>query len=66
MNYEHSSTRILVTALSTRHRVSLPVIYFRQEAAAACDAILEGYEDATAGRLVPFNGNLRSLMKKVK
>ncbi|MCP4885574.1 MAG: hypothetical protein GY904_03065 [Planctomycetaceae bacterium] len=38
----------------------------RQEAAAARDAILEGYEDAAAGRTVPFKGDLRSLMKKVK
>ena len=38
----------------------------RQEAAAARDAILEGYEDAVAGRTVPFKGDLRSLMKKVK
>ena len=28
MNCEHSSTRILVTALSTRHPASLCVIYF--------------------------------------
>ena len=38
----------------------------RQEAAAARDAILEGYEDAVAGRTVPYKGNLRSLLKKVK
>jgi antitoxin ParD1/3/4 len=38
----------------------------RQEAAAARDAILEGYEDAVAERTVPFKGDLRSLLKKVK
>ena len=38
----------------------------RQEAAAARDAILEGYEDAVAGRTVPFKDDLRSLLKKVK
>ncbi len=38
----------------------------RQEAAAARDAILEGYEDAVAGRTVTYKGNLRSLLKKVK
>jgi antitoxin ParD1/3/4 len=38
----------------------------RQEAAAARDAILEGYEDAVAGRTVPFKGDLRSLLKKVR
>ena len=38
----------------------------RQEAAAARDAILEGYDDAVAGRTVPFKGDLRSLLKKVK
>lgn len=34
------------------------------EAAKARDAILEGYQDAIAGRTVPFDGNLRSLLKK--
>ena len=38
----------------------------RQEAAAARDAILEGYEDAVAGRTATYQGNLRSLLKKVK
>ena len=38
----------------------------RQEAAAARDAILEGYEDAVAGRTVPFKDDLRSLLKKVE
>jgi len=38
----------------------------RQEAAAARDAILEGYDDAVAGRTVPFRGDLRGLLKKVK
>jgi antitoxin ParD1/3/4 len=37
----------------------------RQEAAAARDAILEGYQDAIAGRLHAFEGDLRSLLKKV-
>jgi hypothetical protein len=30
------------------------------------DAILEGYQDAIGGRTVEFNGNLRSLLEKVK
>jgi antitoxin ParD1/3/4 len=34
------------------------------EAERARDAILEGYQDAIAGRTVQFNGNLRSLLKK--
>jgi antitoxin ParD1/3/4 len=38
----------------------------RQEAAAARDAILDGYQDAIAGRTHAFKGNLRSLVKKVK
>ena len=29
-------------------------------------AILEGYEDAVAGRTLPFKGDLRGLLKKVK
>ena len=38
----------------------------RQEAAAARDAILDGYGDAIAGRTHAFKGDLRSLLKKVK
>ena len=34
------------------------------EAAAARDAILAGYQDAIAGRTVPFDGDLRALLKK--
>lgn len=34
------------------------------DAERARDAILEGYQDAIAGRTVPFRGNLRSLLKK--
>ena len=38
----------------------------RQEAAAARDAILEGYQDAIDGRMHPFEGDLRRLLKKVQ
>ena len=38
----------------------------RQEAAEARDAILEGYQDAIAGRTVAFKGDLKSLLKKAK
>lgn len=34
------------------------------EAAQARDAILAGYQDAIAGRVVAFEGDLRSLLKK--
>ncbi|MFO0914301.1 MAG: hypothetical protein U0795_15180 [Pirellulales bacterium] len=34
------------------------------EAERVRDAIIEGYEDAIAGRSFRFNGNLRSLLKK--
>jgi len=34
------------------------------EAAKVRDAILAGYHDALEGRVVPFEGNLRSLLKK--
>jgi antitoxin ParD1/3/4 len=34
------------------------------EAERSRDAILDGYQDAIAGRTVQFNGNLRSLLKK--
>lgn len=36
------------------------------EAAAVRDAILEGYQDAIDGRVVPFKGSLRTLLKKGK
>jgi len=35
------------------------------EAAKVREAILEGYQDAIAGRTVKYEGNLRSLLKKV-
>jgi len=38
----------------------------RQEAAAARDAILDGYQDAIAGRTHAFKGDLKSLLAKVK
>lgn len=38
----------------------------RQEAAAARDAILEGYHDAVGGRTHAYKGDLRSLVGKVK
>lgn len=38
----------------------------RQDAEAARSAILEGYQDAIAGRTVAFKGNLRDLMQKAK
>ena len=34
------------------------------EAERVRDAIVEGYQDAIAGRTVQFNGNLRRLLKK--
>ena len=34
------------------------------EAAQVRNAIIEGYEDAIAGRTVAFDGDLRSLLKK--
>jgi len=36
----------------------------RLESAQIRDAILEGYQDAVAGRTVPYRGNLRQLLKK--
>ncbi len=38
----------------------------RQETAAARDALLDGYQDAIDGRMHPFKGDLRSLLKKVR
>jgi antitoxin ParD1/3/4 len=38
----------------------------QQEAAAARDAIIAGYQDAIAGRVVAFEGDLKSLLKKSK
>ena len=39
---------------------------FRQEAAAAREAIIDGYQDAIAGRTAEFKGDLKSLLKQVK
>lgn len=36
----------------------------QQEAEAARDAIIEGYQDAIAGRTVAFEGDLKRLLKK--
>ena len=36
----------------------------RLEAAQIRDAIIEGYRDATAGRTVEYQGNLRQLLRK--
>ena len=36
------------------------------EAAKVRDAILAGYQDAIDGRTVPFEGNLRSLLKQIR
>ena len=38
----------------------------RQEAASVRAAIVDGYQDAIAGRTVAFNGDLKALLKKVK
>ena len=38
----------------------------QQEAAQVRDAIIEGYQDALAGRTVAFDGDLKALMKKAK
>ena len=38
----------------------------RQEAAKVRDAIIEGYQDAIAGRTVAFTGDLKKLLAKVK
>lgn len=38
----------------------------RIEAAAARDAIIEGYQNAIAGRVVAFEGDLKSLLKKCR
>ncbi len=37
-----------------------------QEASQVRDAIVEGYQDAIAGRSVVFDGDLKGLLKKVR
>lgn len=37
-----------------------------QEAAQVRDAIIQGYQDAIAGRTVEFRGNLKRLLKNAK
>lgn len=38
----------------------------RQEAAAARNAIVEGYQDAIAGRTHEFKGDLKAMLSKVR
>lgn len=38
----------------------------RQDAEAARNAILDGYQDAIAGRTVAFKGDLNSLLRKAR
>jgi antitoxin ParD1/3/4 len=38
----------------------------QQEAGQVRDAIIEGYQDAIAGRTMAFNGDLKGLLKKAK
>ena len=38
----------------------------QEEAAQVRDAILEGYQDAIAGRTIEFKGNLKTLLKKAR
>lgn len=38
----------------------------QQEAAEVRDAIIEGYQDAIAGRTVEFKGDLKGLLKKAR
>jgi antitoxin ParD1/3/4 len=38
----------------------------QQEAAEVRDAVLEGYQDAVAGRTVAFRGDLRRLLHKAR
>ena len=38
----------------------------QQESAEVRDAIIEGYQDAIAGRTVAFEGDLRGLLKKAR
>jgi antitoxin ParD1/3/4 len=38
----------------------------QEEAAQVRDALIEGYQDAIAGRAVEFKGDLKSLLKKAQ
>ena len=38
----------------------------QQEAGQVRDAIIEGYQDAIAGRTIAFDGDLKRLLKKAK
>ncbi len=38
----------------------------QQEAGEVRDAIIEGYQDAVAGRIMAFDGNLRGMLKKAR
>jgi antitoxin ParD1/3/4 len=55
----YSTPSEFVRDLLRRHKL-------QQEAGQIRDAIIEGYQDAIAGRTVVFNGDLKGLLKKAK
>ncbi len=52
----YSTPSEFVRDILRRHKI-------QQEAADIRDAIIEGYQDAIAGRTVAFNGDLKGLLK---
>jgi antitoxin ParD1/3/4 len=55
----YSTPSEFVRDLLRRHKL-------QQEAGRVRDAIIEGYQDAIAGRTVVFNDDLKGLLKKAK
>ncbi len=55
----YSTPSEFVRDILRRHKLQL-------EAAQVRDAIIEGYQDAIAGRAVAFDGDLQRLLKKAK
>jgi antitoxin ParD1/3/4 len=55
----YSTPSEFVRDLLRRHKL-------QQEAGQVRDAIIEGYQDAIAGRTVTFSGDLKRLLKKAK
>jgi antitoxin ParD1/3/4 len=55
----YSTPSEFVRDLLRRHKL-------QQEAGQVRDAIIEGYQDAIAGRTVAFNGDLKRLLTKAK
>ncbi len=63
---QHSGDGTLYATPSEFVRDILRRYKLHEDAAQVRDAIIEGYQDATAGRAVEFRGDLNRLLKKAR